>query len=315
MQPKNTKKTSYSRRTSPKPSSERQDRPFTKGKSAAQSDKRRGSSESGAPRPQLPETARAARRGLCLWGQHAVEAAYANPDRTIITAFITPESEDKLHAIYQNLPASRRSSLPDPVILSRTEMDMMTAQRDEAHSSIHQGLALHVKPLDGLDITDILTLVEQADDKAVRLLILDQVTDPRNIGAILRSAHAFGTDAIIMTSRHAPEETGALARAAAGALETVPLVRVTNLARALDQLRVRHVTLAGLDAAGTTSLDILARTPHLGLVLGSEGSGMRRLTREACDHITAIEMEIESESLNVSVAAAIALYATRRHSS
>ena len=315
MQPKNTKKTSYSRRTSPKPSSERQDRPFTKGKSAAHSSKRRGSSESGAPRHQLPETARAARQGLCLWGQHAVDAAYANPDRTIITAFITPESEDKLHAIYQNLPASRRSSLPDPVILSRTEMDMMTAQRDEAHSSIHQGLALHVKPLDGLDITDILTLVEQADEKAVRLLILDQVTDPRNIGAILRSARAFGTDAIIMTSRHAPEETGVLARAAAGALETVPLVRVTNLARALDQLRDRHVTLAGLDAAGTTSLDILARTPHLGLVLGSEGSGMRRLTREACDHITAIEMETESESLNVSVAAAIALYATRRHSS
>lgn len=315
MQPKNTKKTSYSRRTSPKPSSERQDRPFTKGKSAAHSGKRRGSSESGAPRPQLPETARAARQGLCLWGQHAVEAAYANPDRTIITAFITPESEDKLHAIYQNLPASRRSSLPDPVILNRTEMDMMTAQRDEAHSSIHQGLALHVKPLDGLDITDILTLVEQADEKAVRLLILDQVTDPRNIGAILRSARAFGTDAIIMTSRHAPEETGVLARAAAGALETVPLVRVTNLARALVQLRDRHVTLAGLDAAGTTSLDILARTPHLGLVLGSEGSGMRRLTREACDHISAIEMETESESLNVSVAAAIALYATRRHSS
>ena len=315
MQPKNTKKTSYSRRTSPKPSSERQDRPFTTGKSAAHSGKRRGSSESSAPRPQLPETARAARQGLCLWGQHAVEAAYANSDRTIITAFITPESEDKLHAIYQNLPASRRSSLPDPVILSRTEMDMMTAQRDEAHSSIHQGLALHVKPLDGLDITDILTLVEQADDKAVRLLILDQVTDPRNIGAILRSARAFGTDAIIMTSRHAPEETGVLARAAAGALETVPLVRVTNLARALDQLRDHHVTLAGLDAAGTTSLDILARTPHLGLVLGSEGSGMRRLTREACEHITAIEMETESESLNVSVAAAIALYATRRHSS
>ena len=315
MQPKNTKKTSYSRRTSPKPSSKRQDRPFTKGKSAAHSGKRRGSSESGAPRPQLPETARAARQGLCLWGQHAVEAAYANPDRTIITAFITPESEDKLHAIYQNLPASRRSSLPDPVILNRTEMDMMTAQRDEAHSSIHQGLALHVKPLDGLDITDILTLVEQADEKAVRLLILDQVTDPRNIGAILRSARAFGTDAIIMTSRHAPEETGVLARAAAGALETVPLVRVTNLARALVQLRDRHVTLAGLDAAGTTSLDILARTPHLGLVLGSEGSGMRRLTREACDHISAIEMETESESLNVSVAAAIALYATRRHSS
>jgi 23S rRNA (guanosine2251-2'-O)-methyltransferase len=315
MQPKNTKKTSYSRRTSPKPSSERQDRSFTKGKSAAHSGKRRGSSESGAPRPHLPETARAARQGLCLWGQHAVEAAYANPDRTIITPFIIPESKDKLHAIYHNLPASRRLSLPDPVILSRTEMDMMTAQRDEAHSSIHQGLALHVKPLDELDITDILTLVEQADDKAVRLLILDQVTDPRNIGAILRSARAFGTDAIIMTSRNAPEETGVLARVAAGALETVPLVRVTNLARALAQLHDSHVTLAGLDAAGTTSLDILARTPHLGLVLGSEGSGMRRLTREACDHITAIEMETKSESLNVSVAAAIALYATRRHSS
>lgn len=315
MPSKNPKKSSYSRRTSPKPSSERQNRPFAKAKSVAHSSKKRGSSESGAARPQLPDSARAARQGLCLWGKHAVESAYSNPERTIISAFITAESEDKLHTIYQHLPASRRSSLPDPIILSRAEMDMMTAQRDEAHSSIHQGLALHVKPLDGLDITDIFTLIEQADDKAVRLLILDQVTDPRNIGAILRSARAFGTDAIIMTSRHAPEETGVLARAAAGALETVPFVRVTNLARALDQLREHHVTLAGLDAAGTTSLDMLARTSHLGLVLGSEGSGMRRLTKEACDHITAIEMETASESLNVSVAAAIALYATRRQSS
>ena len=142
-------------------------------------------------------------------------------------------------------------------------------------------------------------------------MILDQVTDPRNIGAILRSARAFGTDALILTSRNAPDETGALAKAAAGALEDVPLVRVNNLARALDALKEHFVTLAGLEAGADTDIKALADTRHLGLVMGSEGSGLRRLTRKACDVMAAIDMADTSESLNVSVAAAIALYATR----
>ena len=145
---------------------------------------------------------------------------------------------------------------------------------------------------------------------ATRVLILDQVTDPRNIGAIMRSALALGASAIIMTDRHAPEETGALAKTAAGALEKLSIIRVTNLARALDSLKEAGFTLVGLEAGGTAALDPFAAEPRLGLVLGSEGAGMRRLTREGCDHLAAIPISPDSESLNVSVAAAIALYAT-----
>ena len=311
MRPKNTKKGSNSHRSRQKTGTSAQTRKHFVNSPASTSGQKKVTPTSATHHPQLPTPARAARQGLCLWGQHAVEAAYLNPDRSIISAFATPEAQDRLHAFYEKLTPARQFAVPAPLILSRSEIDIMTSQRDNNQPSIHQGFALHVRPLEGLDITDIITLVTQADDAPIRLLLLDQVTDPRNIGAILRSARAFGTDALIMTSRNAPEETGVLARAAAGALEAVPIVRVTNLARALDQLKDNHVTLIGLDSEGTVPLDAFAKTPHLGLILGSEGSGMRRLTREACDHITSIDMDASSESLNVSVAAAIALYATR----
>ena len=311
MRPKNTKKGSNSRRSPQKPGSFTQTKRHSDNTPVSPLGQNKGTPTPTTHRPQLPAPARAARQGLCLWGQHAVEAAYLNPDRSIISAFATPEAEDRLHAFWKKLTPARQSNVPAPLVLSRSEMDLMTSQRDNSQLSIHQGFALHVRPLDGPDMTDIITLVTQADDTPIRLLLLDQVTDPRNIGAILRSARAFGTDALIMTSRNAPEETGALARAAAGALEAVPIVRVTNLARALEKLKDNYVTLIGLDAAGTVALEAFAKTPHLGIILGSEGSGMRRLTREACDHITAINMNASSESLNVSVAAAIALYATR----
>ena len=311
MRPKNIKKRSNSRRSRQKTGASAQTRRDFGNTPASPSGQKKVTPTSATHRRQLPAPARAARQGLCLWGQHAVEAAYLNPNRSIISAFATPEAQDRLHAFYEKLTPARQFAVPAPLILSRSEIDIMTSQRDNNQPSIHQGFALHVRPLEGLDITDIITLVTQADDTPIRLLLLDQVTDPRNIGAILRSARAFGTDALIMTSRNAPEETGVLARAAAGALESVPIVRVTNLARALDQLKENHVTLIGLDSEGTVPLDAFAKTPHLGLILGSEGNGMRRLTREACDHITAIDMDASSESLNVSVAAAIALYATR----
>ena len=122
---------------------------------------------------------------------------------------------------------------------------------------------------------------------ATRVLILDQVTDPRNIGAIMRSALALGASAIMMTDRHAPEETGALAKTAAGALQKLSIIRVTNLARALDSLKEAGFILVGLEAGGTTALGSFAAEPRQ-LVLGSEGAGMRRLTREGCDHLAAI---------------------------
>ena len=253
---------------------------------------------------ELPETAMKARSALLLYGYHPVVAALANPNRNCIRLFATEEAADKLSALSEQ-------TMPPVTLLARPQLDQMlkSKQSDNAVSP-HQGLVLQTTPLDQPDLSDLLHQLDQGP-VVKRFLILDQVTDPRNIGAILRSARAFGTDALIMTSRHAPDETGALAKAAAGALEDVPIVRVNNLARALTALKDNFVTLAGLEANAPTNISALATTPHLGLVMGAEGSGLRRLTREACDVMAAIDMADTSESLNVSVAAAIALYATR----
>lgn len=252
-------------------------------------------------KPSLPDNAAKARGGLLLYGHHPVTAALSNPDRDCLHLFATAQALESLEA----------AALPPVTELSRVQLDLMLKSKQaESGAPPHQGLILLTKPLDQPDLSDILQQLDQGK-AAKRFLILDQVTDPRNVGAILRSARAFGAEALIMTSRHAPEETGALARAAAGALEDVPIVRVNNLARALDTLKDNFVTLAGLSADADTPIDALAATPHLGLVMGAEGSGLRRLTREACDVMASIEMVETSESLNVSVAAAIALYATR----
>lgn len=252
-------------------------------------------------KPSLPDNAAKARGGLLLYGHHPVTAALSNPDRDCLHLFATAQALESLEA----------AALPPVTELSRAQLDLMLKSKQaESGAPPHQGLILLTKPLDQPDLSDILHQLDQGK-AAKRFLILDQVTDPRNVGAILRSARAFGAEALIMTSRHAPEETGALARAATGALEDVPIVRVNNLARALDTLKDNFVTLAGLSADADTPIDALAATPHLGLVMGAEGSGLRRLTREACDVMASIEMVETSESLNVSVAAAIALYATR----
>ena len=181
-------------------------------------------------KPDLPEAAVKARSGLLLYGAHPVRAALSNPDRDCVHLFATEEAADKLSELsVQNLPPL--------TLLSRPQLDQMLKSKGaDGAASPHQGLVLQTRPLDQPDLSDLLHQLDQGPI-ARRFLILDQVTDPRNIGAILRSARAFGTDALILTSRNAPDETGALAKAAAGALEDVPLVRVNNLARALDALK------------------------------------------------------------------------------
>jgi 23S rRNA (guanosine2251-2'-O)-methyltransferase len=145
------------------------------------------------------------------------------------------------------------------------------------------------------------------------VLVLDQITDPHNVGAILRSAAAFAVKAIVTTARHSPEATGVLAKSASGALELVPLVLVQNLARGIEGLHARGFLLIGLDSTGQTDLaDLTLRTP-LALVLGAEGRGLRQLTRSNCDHLARIDLPGEIKSLNVSNAAALGLYVVSRH--
>ena len=261
----------------------------------------------------LPEIASKARSGHLLYGYHAVMAALENPQRRAFHLFVSQQAANQLEEIEQTGPTTS-ANLPK-TILDRRQLDQMLSRTSnqnspQADAAVHQGFILHCAPLE-VDYLEEWLLHQQSQQSPTRLLILDQVTDPRNIGAIMRSALALGASAILMTDRHAPEESGALAKTAAGALEKLAIIRVTNLARALETLSDAGIVLVGLEAGGDNGLEAFAHEPRLGLVLGSEGAGMRRLTREGCDHLAAIEISENSESLNVSVAAAIALYATQ----
>jgi 23S rRNA (guanosine2251-2'-O)-methyltransferase len=176
--------------------------------------------------------------------------------------------------------------------------------------AVHQGIAARVAPLPELDLLDI---CEQAvgNDQAI-VVILDQVTDPHNVGAILRSAAAFGALAVILTERHTAPESGTLAKSASGALEHVPLVRVSNLARAMDQLKEAGFWLTGLADEGKTTLANAKLSGKIGLVMGAEGPGLRRLTRDHCDLLARLPTGGAINHLNVSNAAAVALYELAR---
>lgn len=256
-------------------------------------------------REGLPEEARSARSGLLLYGYHPVMAALSNPIRHNRHLFAS-------QSMREQLDSHLLKAADNVTILTKPQLDQLVKTKAETSGPApHQGLVLSADPLETLDLAEILDQLERQAKHQARIVILDQVTDPRNVGAILRSASAFGAKAMLMTSRHAPDESGALAKAAAGALEVVPIIKVVNLARALEQLKDADFSLIGLEASGTQRLESYQRSERLGLILGAEGTGMRRLTKKACDGLVAIEMTQASESLNVSVAAAIALYATR----
>jgi len=229
-----------------------------------------------------------------LYGTHAVAAALANPNRRLRHLMLTEEAEAGMTA---------RVPQPWPIQAERTErgrLDQLLGR-----DIVHQGAAL---------LADILTppSLAQALERPGPILVLDQVTDPRNVGAMLRTAAAFGAAAVITQDRNAPEETGALAKAASGALEKVPLFRAVNIARTIVALKAANVWCIGLDASGATLSAATIGPRRVALVLGAEGEGLRRLTKETCDEIAGLAMpkghESEMESLNVSIAAAIALY-------
>ena len=244
------------------------------------------------------------RNGYLIWGRHAVYAALGNSERRVAQIYAAHNhGELDLKSHLGTLPPERRNKLPP---IQRIEQNRLDAVAGPYNKAVHQGIAAAVWPVQPPHLDSFLELYQCAP---IRLLLLDRVSDPRNVGAILRSAHAFGVAAVITTSRHAAEENGLLARAASGALDNLYYLRVPNLARAIEKLQQDHITVAGLAADGEMTIASLSGVERLAVVLGAEGSGLRRLCRAHCDHIVRIDIDQKSDSLNVSNAAAIALYA------
>lgn len=226
-----------------------------------------------------------------FWGRHAVTAALANPNRTVRKLWGTRES---------------LASLDLPPVLPVVYADVADLGRMVPSDAPHQGLVAEVDPLEEIWLGDL--LMEGRDDRRP-LVVLDQVTDPHNVGAVLRSAAAFDALGIVTQDRHAPPESGALARAASGALETVPWVRVVNLARALDEIAEAGFWRIGLTGHADQTLAQVMGEAKVAIVLGAEGEGMRQNTEAHCDQLAKLPISPKVESLNVSNAAAIALYA------
>jgi 23S rRNA (guanosine2251-2'-O)-methyltransferase len=225
-----------------------------------------------------------------FWGRHAVAAALDNPDRRVLKAWATREA-----AGYMQFPKEVPVTLADIADLARLVPS----------DAPHQGVVIEAEALDEPWLGDVLT---QAPERAV-LLVLDQVTDPHNVGAILRSAAAFRAIGIVTQDRHSPPESGVVAKAASGALERVPWARVVNLARALEEIAEAGFWRIGLAGDADMELKDALGPPRVALVLGAEGPGLRPNTREHCDALARLPITQAVESLNVSNAAAVALYA------
>ncbi|MET0868603.1 MAG: 23S rRNA (guanosine(2251)-2'-O)-methyltransferase RlmB [Pseudorhodoplanes sp.] len=223
-----------------------------------------------------------------LYGWHTVQAALDNPQRRIRKLYATENATKRLAEEGVRLTVEPQLVRPDEI-----------ARRLSA-DAVHNGLLAEAEPLEPPDLSEL--------PAEGIVLVLDQITDPHNVGAILRSAAAFGVKALVTTARHSPEATGALAKSASGALEYVPMVLVQNLARGLHALKDCGFLVVGLDSEGDTDLSAAPLSSPLALVLGAEGKGLRQLTRETCDRLARIDLPGEIKSLNVSNAAALALY-------
>lgn len=231
-----------------------------------------------------------------IYGLHTVEAALGNPARHCRKLFLSPNAAARFDAILAGMPCRP----PQVETVSTADLNKLCGP-----DAVHQGVVLDADPLSAPALEDIAA-------SSARLLILDQVQDPHNVGAILRSAAAFNVGAMIMTERHSVMLNAVLAKAASGALEFVPIIKVVNLARTLDDIAAWGFQRIGLDSDASISLETVDTAGPIALVLGAEGKGLRRLTRENCDHIARLNMPGKIKSLNVSNAAAIALYTLNR---
>ena len=226
-----------------------------------------------------------------LYGWHTVKAALENPARHVRRLLATDNAARRLAE--ENVPLPVAPEIVRPAAIA----DRLSPD------AVHQGLYLEADPLPSPPIDQI--------EPQGTVLVLDQITDPHNVGAIFRSAAAFSAAAIVTTARHSPEATGVLAKSASGALEHVPLITVQNLARGLAALKERGFLVIGLDSSGEEDFAGIALRQPLALVLGAEGKGLRQLTKETCDHVARLDLPGAIQSLNVSNAAAVALYIAR----
>jgi 23S rRNA (guanosine2251-2'-O)-methyltransferase len=229
---------------------------------------------------------------VIMYGWHTVSAALRNPVRKVRKLLTTENAARRLAE--EGVPNANRAEIVRPHAIAERLLP----------DAVHQGLYLEVDPLPTPAIEDL--------EAAGLVLVLDQITDPHNVGAILRSAAAFGVRAVITTQRHSPDATGALAKAASGALEHVAIINVQNLARGLTALEEKGFLTVGLDSEGEADLAALPLRAPLALVLGAEGKGLRQLTREICDHVARIDLPGVIASLNVSNATAVALFIASR---
>ncbi len=228
------------------------------------------------------------RSGVLIYGLHAARAAIKNTQRNIRAVYATENAAERLNDALSARGVTSRILRPEAI----------AAQAGPG--AVHQGVLVEADPLKPYDIDDL---------PAVDLVVvLDQITDPQNVGAILRSAAAFRADGLVMTTRHSPPLEGALAKAASGGLEHVPIALIPNLARGLEALAERGVMRVGLDSGGDDVFEDLPAQQRLALVLGAEDKGLRRLTRENCDAVCSLAAPGAIQSLNVSNAAAIALH-------
>lgn len=224
-----------------------------------------------------------------LYGLHTVRAALDNPRRLKKELLATPNALNRLKETGEIGKVSVKETTPK-------ELDRLLGGE-----AVHQGVALEVDPVSRFGLADI--------DPLRLVVVLDQLTDPHNVGAILRTACAFGADAVITTARHSPRETGVMAKSASGALDLVPMIEVRNLADALETLKERGLTVLGFDSEAPAPLRARTDDRPMAVVLGAEGKGLRQRTRELCDEMVRLDMPGPIKSLNVSNAAAIALFA------
>ncbi|MFU0505685.1 TrmH family RNA methyltransferase [Pseudaminobacter sp. NGMCC 1.201702] len=257
-------------------------------------DQKAGGPPAFRPKKPLPPGEAAPDGLLRLYGLHTVRAAIDNPRRTIRKMLVTRNALERLEI-------ADTSALPFPVeIVEPRDIDKITGT-----DAVHQGALIEAKPLKPKALSAL--------GETSLVLVLDQVTDPHNVGAIIRSAVAFGAGALITTSRHSAHESGVLAKSASGALEHIDLIEVRNLAEALAELHEAGFQTIGLDSEGPEDLEKSLDGTRIALVLGAEGKGLRQKTRETVSVLARLDMPGAIRSLNVSNAAAVSLYAARKH--